>query len=186
MPTRITIREEASKSHRDSPRLRTTPAFHLGLPRNVAPDDDAMPSAAVSPTSSGRIGTLPSSARSSRVMGFRSSILREISGRMNESELENFRDAEQDPVRISTNDIRASPRLLGYLFCTIAAGVMLVSVMKLYHDELSSEILPDNTKVNTNKFFIASTGLIYRWKLWGAIYMACKWPPFVIHFFNKK
>lgn len=39
-------------------------------------------------------------------------------------------DAVQDRIRLSKDDIRASPRLLGYLFGSIASAVMLVSVVK--------------------------------------------------------
>lgn len=61
------------------------------------------------------------------IVGFRSSILRELSVRADDP------DGEQDDeerVRVSSEDIRASSRLLGYMFCMIAAFVMLVSVIQ--------------------------------------------------------
>jgi len=66
--------------------------------------------------------------RSSKTV-FRSSILKELSVRNDDDEDD---DISIDPqiVRFSSNDIRASPRLLGYLFATIASAVMLASVVQ--------------------------------------------------------
>lgn len=44
---------------------------------------------------------------------------------------------------------------------------MLVSIVQFYREQkLFSELL------DQEKFFVASTGLVYRWKLWGSIYMS--------------
>jgi hypothetical protein len=76
-------------------------------------------SASVTPRATGR------SSRS--IVGFRSSILRELSVRADDPDAD---QDEEEKVRVSSEDIRASPRLLGYMFCMIAALVMLVSVIQ--------------------------------------------------------
>jgi hypothetical protein len=49
----------------------------------------------------------------------------------------------------------------------VAGAVMLVSIVQFYREQkLFSELL------DQEKFFVASTGLVYRWKLWGSIYMS--------------
>jgi len=71
--------------------------------------------------------------------------------------------------RLTSDDIRASPRFVGYLFSMIAASVLLVSVVQFYkQDTLVQEELPE---VDNDTFFITNGGaLVYRWKLWGAVY----------------
>ena len=51
----------------------------------------------------------------------------------------------------------------------IAASVLLVSVVQFYkQDTLVQEELPE---VNNDTFFVTTRGaLVYRWKLWGAVY----------------
>jgi hypothetical protein len=94
------------------------------------------------------------SRRATSMSGFRSSILRELSVRQDYNDAaqtgtggtqqqrddddvqrmkldghENRKSlAPQD--RLSSDDIRASPRFLGYLFCMIASAVLLVSVIQ--------------------------------------------------------
>jgi hypothetical protein len=69
----------------------------------------------------------PRSRDKRSIVGFRPSILGELSVRADDP------DGEQDEderVRVSSEDIRASPRLLGYMFCMVAYLVMLVSVIQ--------------------------------------------------------
>jgi hypothetical protein len=68
-------------------------------------------------------------------------------------------------------DIRGSPRLLGYLFSTIASAVMLVSVVQFYRQRnISSTTTAIETNYNNIDYYYFFNGVIvYRWKLWGAI-----------------
>ena len=127
----------------------------------------------------------PSPRRSSaRSSGFHSSLLRELSVR-NDAPSES--DTQTVGLRISSNDIRASPRFLGYLFSTIAGSVLLVSVVQFYLTETDPEPVPATAAVLDNatnitlqilegersrdKFYRTNSGdLVYKWKLWGAIY----------------
>ena len=125
MPTRI-LKENAAPSQASSPRLRANPITITGISsaeENAMIRRTAATAAANTPatTSSGRIG---SSGRSRSIVGFRSSILRELSVRTLDD------DEKEGVLRLSTDDIRASPRLLGYLFSMIASFVMLVSVLQ--------------------------------------------------------
>lgn len=63
--------------------------------------------------------------RQRQLPSFRSSILRELNVR-------GASDAAHERIltAVATDDIRASPRLLGYLFSMIAGAVMLVSVVQ--------------------------------------------------------
>lgn len=73
--------------------------------------------------------------------------------------------------RLTSDDIRASPRFAGYVFSMIAAAVLLVSAVQFYRqDTLVDEeiVLPE---VDNDTFFVTTgSALVYRWKLWGAIY----------------
>jgi hypothetical protein len=63
----------------------------------------------------------------------RSSILRQRIGKRRgdeDDEDEDDDDPDVDDTRLSSDDIRASPRLLGYVFGSIAAAVMFVSVVQ--------------------------------------------------------
>jgi hypothetical protein len=113
MPTRIALRETAPSQV--TPRFRRNAAFATGL---SIQEEDTIEQAAAAVT--------PRGGEQRSIVGFRSSILRELSVR------EDDPNAEQDEekVRMSSEDIRASPRLLGYMFCMIAALVMLVSVIQ--------------------------------------------------------
>lgn len=167
MPTRIVLRETAPSQV--SPRFRRNPAFLTAANEEEAAIERTAASTVAarnrpepennhigSPTAqSGR--TRSSTKRS--ILGFRSSILRELSVRSGGSE-------EADVVRVSSEDIRASPRLLGYLFSMIAAAVMLVSVIQFKERSgvVTSELNP--------RYVATLNGIVYRWKLWGALYVA--------------
>jgi hypothetical protein len=171
MPTRIALRETAPSQV--TPRFRRKGAFGTGLSSS---EEDAIEEAAAAVTpprdnshsisssnNQDRIGS-PSANRASKrsIMGFRSSILRELSVRTDDPDA----DSDEEKVRVSSEDIRASPRLLGYMFCMIAASVMLVSVIQFKHKDIISVSDVDV------KYFQTANGLVYRWKLWGAIYIA--------------
>jgi hypothetical protein len=113
MPTRIALRETAPSTL--TPHFRRNAGFATGLSQS---EEDAIEQAAAD--------IAPRSRDKRSIVGFRSSILRELSVRADDL------DAEEDEeiVRVSSEDIRASPRLLGYMFCMIAALVMLVSVIQ--------------------------------------------------------
>ena len=70
----------------------------------------------------GATTTTTTQRRASHVVGFRSSILRELAVRSD--------DTVREEGRFTSDDIRASPRFVGYIFSMIAASVHLVSVVK--------------------------------------------------------
>jgi hypothetical protein len=115
MPTRIALRETAPSQV--TPRFRRNANFTTGLAINEEEGVVEEATASVTPRARDKRG----------IVGFRSSILRELSVRADDPDGE--QDTE-DRVRVSSEDIRASPRLLGYMFCMVASLVMLVSVIQ--------------------------------------------------------
>lgn len=97
---------------------------------------------------------------SKRIVTFRSSIFR-------------GKDEEQDKTRgISRSDIRASPRLIGYIYQLLASAVLLISVVKFYRlsetdgsIEINTEILKQNFQ---QKIYDSVAGPVYFWKLIGS------------------
>ena len=97
---------------------------------------------------------------SKRIVTFRSSIFR-------------VNDEEQDKTRgISRSDIRASPRLIGYIYQLLASAVLLISVVKFYRlsetdgsIEINTEILKQNFQ---QKIYDSVAGPVYFWKLIGS------------------
>ena len=84
---------------------------------------------------------LASATKHRAILGFRSSLLRELSVRSRDSPEEEVeeedgvadeQEQQQQPaaLRLSSDDIRASPRLLGYLMAVVAGSVQLVSVIQ--------------------------------------------------------
>jgi hypothetical protein len=63
-------------------------------------------------------------------------------------------------------DIRGSPRLLGYLFSLMASAVMLVSVVQFYRQRGFQD---DAAGTYDPYYYFSNNGLVYRWKLWGAV-----------------
>ena len=109
MPTRISLKQTPPRSHgSETHRLpRTSPLF--AVTRSEVNNDELSPP--------------PSPIRTRRShTSFRSSFLRDFTSR--------DRDEEALMERLSTDDIRASPRLLGYFLSMIAGGVMLASVVQ--------------------------------------------------------
>jgi hypothetical protein len=96
---------------------------------------------------------------SKRIVSFRSSI---------------FRDIEEDKDKhrgLSTSDIRASPRLVGYVYQLLASAVLLISVVKFYRNSEADRLININTdfvKENFNaEIYYSVAGPVYVWKLIG-------------------
>ncbi|KAG7373168.1 hypothetical protein IV203_033892 [Nitzschia inconspicua] len=95
-----------------------------------------------------------------------------------------FPAIKEDTVerRLSREDIRASPRLLGYIFQLLASTVMLISVLKFYfQDEGNSETTPAVWSLFKNEregeslrddLFITLAGPVFTWKLIGCFVVA--------------
>ena len=156
MPTKIAVKKATSVVQ---PHIRKTVGFSPSL-WHGASEEELRES---NDSSQHNVGDrhLPQRSMGSqrrRPATFRSSFLREWSDRNGE---------EEDDLIMATDDIRASPRLLGYLFSMIAGAVMLTSVVEFYRERnLNSEI--DSEELN--EFYVYAGGVVYRWKLWGAIY----------------
>jgi hypothetical protein len=172
MPTRIVLNETvAAVSPSSSPIGRLRPTYNaadvesgrsvISTPNNRNPIG--------SPTSRNTAGfnsskpNSPNVPRSSRkVVTLRSSL---------------FPAIKEDSVyrRLSREDIRASPRLLGYIFQLLASTVMLISVLKFrFEDERTFETTPavwswfkkEGANVRDD-LFITLAGPVFTWKLIG-------------------
>jgi hypothetical protein len=196
MPTRITLKQERQQSAVVSePRLfrgskaaaAVVDVLHPGTGNSSDRSDlrSGGPAAAAAPAGYYR-RELPA---------FRSSILRELSVRggensNNSSSNDAFGRTEQQPQQQQlppqsprshllqqlqqqqvVDDIRASPRLLGYLFSTVAGAVMLVSVVQFYRQRSGAPAELDPS-IDPNQYYYFFGGVVLRWKLWGAIYLS--------------
>jgi hypothetical protein len=146
MPTRV-VWDKSTPGKRTlspSPRLRQSPAFvptaltHDPFRRDE-PYTSTLQVVSFSPshqTVGGADTDVPPRTKTKRrsIIDFRSSLLRELSVRSVNEELSSSRtddeEVEEETLRLSSDDIRASPRMLGYLFAMVAAGVQLVSVLQ--------------------------------------------------------
>ena len=72
---------------------------------------------------------------------------------------------------LSKEDIRASTRLLGYLFQSMTSAVMLISVLKFFFDgEWENKSISDLIDTEQNdQFWITPLGPVFRWKLFGCV-----------------
>ena len=132
MPTRVvwdTTKSPGKRGHAPAapPRLRHTPAF---FPDALIDSRRAVESSFERATSEGTLSSRVFKTRRSIPVGFRSSLLREQlqidkSSALDDEDLE---DEQEETLRLSSDDIRASPRLLGYLFSVVVGAVQLVSV----------------------------------------------------------
>lgn len=99
----------------------------------------------------------PSRESSKRVVSFRSSIFRE-------SEIE-----ENKKRGISTSDIRASPRLIGYVYQLLASTVLLISVVKFYRNSEAEKLFEIDAQMLRENFaaeiYNSVLGPVYLWKL---------------------
>ena len=95
-----------------------------------------------------------------KIVGFRSSILRENP--------ESSEDIRRDGL--SKTDIRASPRLLGYLFQLLASTVMLITVIQFYREKPTANFFSDVGGGTVDKRIYASkNGPVFYWKLIGCV-----------------
>lgn len=156
MPTKIVLKKTTSAVQ---PRLRTTAPFTPSLWHS----SEEMKTDHVGVSSSGG-NHQRSTSHHRHSTTFRSSFLREWSDRNDD------REGEYD-LAIGTDDIRASPRLLGYIFSMIAGAVMLISVVEFYQETFQ---VPNDTieLEDLYKYYYYAGGVVYRWKLWGAIYIS--------------
>jgi hypothetical protein len=133
MPTRIALKQtkHASKGANEIPRVTSILSDTLEATASPIQRRD-FTSLSRSPSPPSRRSLLVSGAHNNSpskrqvLPSFRSSILRELNVRRSE-------DGAQDERRMlaaARDDIRASPRLLGYLFSMIAGAVMLASVIQ--------------------------------------------------------
>lgn len=106
-------------------------------------DEPSLDAGALSPSS--RSGPQGKIRRKRKLVGFRSSLLRELDVRKDDDDDDDDDHESMDDLSVlngdnttaqslkgglSSQDIRASPRLTGYLFATTAAAVMLISVVQ--------------------------------------------------------
>lgn len=76
------------------------------------------------------------------------------------------------PNERTADDIRGSPRLIGYMFSMIASCVLLISVFE-FHRERNNWAGMDRptTDDDDDTPFVYFLGdAVYKWKLWGALY----------------
>ena len=137
MPTRIVL-DKATRVGQAAPGRAwydsSVNFFGPGLTRTSRGDDEengqrSNPSTPVGTSDRGLRRGTPSTRKRS-IVNFRSSLLRELSVRGAEDRSYQEEDQSEVMVRLSSDDIRASPRLMGYLFAATAGGVMLVSVVQ--------------------------------------------------------
>jgi len=189
MPTRILLNEAVTSSQKN-PRLSLR--TQNNLTRNFSGTDDDVKSVAVVDGEKicevGNKSNLSKRKSSRKVVQLKSSIIR------GKRESGNFR-------ALSSEDIRASPRLLGYCFQLLASIVMLISVSTFYSDEADSEtaspeiwsLFKNRTRTEGNDLFndlFLSTdgrGPVRTWKLIGsfivsALGMIVTFGIIVIHF----
>jgi hypothetical protein len=104
----------------------------------------------------GREGKLISSKR---VVGFPSKIFR------------SSREEIPQQPGISTSDIRASPRLIGYIYQLLASVVLLISVVAFYKDDEQKLLDIDLQELKENlrrEIYNSLSGPVYYWKLIGS------------------
>lgn len=191
MPTRIVLKESAPPS-RLGGGGKASPGLTEEEERTIRFNSVAAAEAPTSPLGSPSRARRASSFRASsggqrKVVGFRSSILREFSSKSNldaSTYEDDFADEAAQQRRmeltLSNEDIRASPRLLGYLFGGIASVVMLVSVVQFYLREEENfnqlqeigEIGESDALFPSDQFFHTSFGSVYIWKLWCCVAVA--------------
>ena len=96
---------------------------------------------------------------------FRSSLMRSVVDPSSSS---------RNVVYTSATDIRASPRLTGYLYILIASVVMMASVAQFYmNDDLYKAFFDDYGYLKTEQFVLISGTRVFQWKFIGAFIVAC-------------
>jgi hypothetical protein len=165
MPTRILVNETIA-SRKNTPRFRPTNNRNLSLTdiESVGEKDKTKNKTGTSEDEKrNNNDELPKTRKSSRkIVRLKSSIIR----------------GKRDSFNIralSSEDIRASPRLLGYCFQLLASIVMLISVSTFYQGEADRETsspeiwsLFNSTRTEGNAVFLSPDGRYVRtWKLIG-------------------
>lgn len=162
MPTRILV-NEAIASRQNTPRFRSTNNRNLSLTdiESVGGKDKDKNKNNKTGTEDENNADIPKTRKSSRkIVRMKSSIIR-------------GKDSFNTRA-LSSEDIRASPRLLGYCFQLLASIVMLISVSTFYQGEADSESSsPEiwslfNSTSAGNAVFLSPDGRVVRtWKLIG-------------------
>jgi hypothetical protein len=163
MPTRILVNETIA-SRQNTPRFRSTNNRNLSLTdiESVGEKDRNKNKNKKTGTEDENNADIPKTRKSSRkIVRLKSSIIR----------------GKRDSFNIralSSEDIRASPRLLGYCFQLLASIVMLISVSTFYQGEADSESsspeiwsLVNSTRVGNDVFLSPDGRYVRIWKLIG-------------------
>jgi len=107
----------------------------------------------------GATNLTPSTAQSKRVVNFRAALLR----------------PEDDPPEtqrgLSSTDIRASPRLIGYFYQLVASIVMLITVIKFDQNSQNETIFNldlESILASDARIYQSIKGPVYYWKLIGS------------------
>lgn len=153
MPTRITLNEAVAPRNR-TPRFRSTPSPKSAITRESTIDENRR-------NVSTRAHESSSQRRKSsrKAVRLKSSLIRDKKGN------HNFR-------ALSSEDIRASPRLLGYCFQLLASIVMLISVSTfLSEEERENTEIWDifNRMIGDSKglYYSYESRAVFAWKLFG-------------------
>jgi hypothetical protein len=186
MPTRIVLNETIA-SRQQSPRQRSAPPQQPQLPSSIHfpgssgsdleaargggsgianPNNNNNNSVtfAADPTISPPSHKLTKSGR--KVVQLRSSVF--------------SRGVKRDELLVrralSREDIRSSPRLLGYVFQLLASAVMLISVLKFYFND-EKQTTPTVVDLwqglgDDQQFFNTVHGVVFTWKLIGCVSVA--------------
>jgi hypothetical protein len=154
MPTRIVLRETDAPPAASPRKRNALSGFHQERDVENSPrwPGFEIPDRTTAPMSP----SFPRATSSRKVVSFRSSILREVPQN----------DEEQKRGGLSTTDIRASPRLLGYLFQLLASSVMLITVIQFYRQQENDEQFV--TKWDT-RIYTSVNGPVYYWKFIGCL-----------------
>lgn len=96
---------------------------------------------------------------------FRSTLLRPV--------IESNIRGESNAIYTSATDIRASPRLAGYLYVLIASVVMVASIAQFYRNEEFGDDPIKNPWINPgSEFIIVGGARVFYWKFVGAFVVA--------------
>ena len=107
----------------------------------------------------------PSQSNLQRHASFRSSLMRSVV---------DPEPGREGAIYTSAMDIRASPRLAGYLYVLIASVVMLASVAQFYkNDDLGKVFFDEYDYLKNEKFVLIAGTRVTVWKFIGAFVVAC-------------
>jgi hypothetical protein len=80
---------------------------------------------------------------------------------------------QQRSISTSATDIRASPRLAGYIYTLIASIIMLASILRFYKNDNLQSAFDDFEFLRKERFVIISGTRVLLWKFIGAFLVAC-------------